>query len=284
MEAKANSGKRKAALIGFGVLTATLLTYFGIRYWKKNKKSNESGIERPEVNEQTIFTTPPKPSSTAPKNTFTNAPKKPQPKSGKDSTKASSQPMPPAPSSNPTSTKNTSANPTQAKRPTNEPPLFEAEQMSKALREAIVKRDFVKTYVLLKKIRNGSDYTYLSEEFKKESVLGVRRTLVSALLFVFTGEAQRQILFNIFKKIGLNYENNKWVLSGMPSPSKAPNHLITLSPTQVWQNRTLSVDVPAKMVLGTFVCERKGYTIFENQRQFFLVKSSSVTNYLPNTH
>jgi hypothetical protein len=280
METKTNSRKRKTALIGLGVLTATLLTFFGIQYWKKNKKKTEPDGESPDINAQTIFTTNASPPSTAPK----TAPKKSNPKSGQHSGKATTPSTPPPSGSNPTTVKNTASNATQTKRPMSEPPLFEAVQLSKALREAIEKKDFVKTYVLLKKIRNSSDYSYLSGEFKKVSVLGVRRTLVSALLLVFTSEVQRQLLFNAFKKMGLRYENNKWVLSGMPfisqDPSQAPYQLITLSPTQVWQSRTLSVDVPAKMVLGTFVCERKGYTIFENQRQYFLVKSSTVTNYL----
>jgi hypothetical protein len=247
------SKKGKYILIGLGVLATSLLTFFGIQYWKKNKKTSTTNTNTPDFETpKNSFTKkePQKPKTSAPK-------KKPVEHKTKFDPKIKTEPK------------------TEPKTESPEPPLFQAEQLSEELRDSILKKDFVKTFVLLKKIRNTNDYKYLSPEFNKYSIAGVRRTLVNALLYVFKLESQRKLLFLTFKRIGLKYQNNQWTLGDLNGSVQ----LITNQATKVWKNPKEYVSVPVNMVLGREVCKRGTFTLFENQHQYYLVESTSIKNH-----
>ncbi|MBA2613353.1 MAG: hypothetical protein H0U95_15400 [Bacteroidetes bacterium] len=257
---KTPSKKGKFILIGLGVLATSLLTFFGIQYWKKNKKTSSTNTDTPDFDTpKSSFTKkePQKPKTSAPK-------KKHVEHNAKIDPTAKTQPK-----------TEPQAAPHKDKTESPDPPLFQAEQLSEELRDAIVKKDFVKTFVLLKKIRNTNDYKYLSPEFIKYSITGVRRTLVNALLYVFKLESQRKLLFLTFKRIGLKYQNNQWTLGDLDGSIK----LITNQATKVWKNPKEYVSVPVNMVLGREVCKRGAFTLFENQHQYYLVESTSIKNH-----
>lgn len=140
---------------------------------------------------------------------------------------------------------------------------------------AATKKDFTKVIALLKTMRNTSDYQSVSEVFKNYRINGVRQTLVNGLLNSFGDEKQKQGIRLAFSNMGLKYDGSKWSLSGFGS-SKL---LLTNRATKVWKNPKTSVPVPANMVLGKEITRRGDYTLFENDRQLFLVQSQHVKHY-----
>ena len=253
--------KRKYIFLGLGILATSLLSYFGIQYWRKNKKEDTKDTRVPDFE--------------APKTTFTKkethttkSPLKKKPTDTKTKTEQKNKQEPKA-ETNTHSATNT-APPTPE-----EPALFQAEKLTEDLRNSILKKDFVKTFLLLKKIRNINDYKYLAEEFNKQSIFGVRRTLVNALLYVFKIDSQRKLLFNSFKSMGLKYQNNKWTLGNLDGTIR----LITNQATKVWKTPNEYVNVPINMVLGREVCKRGAFTLFENQQHYYLVESTSIKKY-----
>ncbi|MGZ4036870.1 MAG: hypothetical protein ACXVPQ_03525, partial [Bacteroidia bacterium] len=69
-------------------------------------------------------------------------------------------------------------------------------------------------------------------------------------------------------------DGKKWSLSGIEKPT-----LITIQGTKVWKDPQHSVAVPLNMVLGKEVAKRGHFTLFENDRQYFLVESKHVKPY-----
>jgi hypothetical protein len=113
---------------------------------------------------------------------------------------------------------------------------------------------------LLKNIRNTDDYQQVSASFMLHRLGGVRQTLVNGLLSSFSAESQKQKI-----------HDNKWSLSGFDGKP-----VVTLEPATVWVNATESIQVPAMMVLGNEVTKRLDYTLFENNKKYFLVKTQSI--------
>ena len=72
-------------------------------------------------------------------------------------------------------------------------------------------------------------------------------------------------------RIGLQFDGNKWSLSGFDGKS-----IVTIEAATVWINAAEGVKVPAKMVLGNEVTRRLDYTLFENKGKYFLVDTKSV--------
>ena len=71
---------------------------------------------------------------------------------------------------------------------------------------------------------------------------------------------QKQKIKFEFLRIGLQFDGNKWSLSGIDGLP-----IVTTVATTVWVNARESVKVPARMVLGKQVSKRLDYTIFENK-------------------
>lgn len=143
--------------------------------------------------------------------------------------------------------------------------------IGKELYNAAVAKDLNKTITQLKKLKTVEDYSAANEQFKQGRINGVRQTIVNGLLNVFNTDSQKQKIKFEFLRIGLQFDGNKWSLSGFDGLS-----IVTIIPTIVWINATDSVKVPARMVLGNEVSKRLDYTLFENAGKYFLVQTKTV--------
>jgi hypothetical protein len=143
--------------------------------------------------------------------------------------------------------------------------------LGKDLYNATVAKNYTKALSLLKKMQTSEDYSSANETFKQDRINGVRQTIVNGLLSTFTTDTQKQQIKFEFLRIGLQFDGNKWSLSGFDGKS-----IVTVEDTTVWVNATEGVKVPARMVLGSEVTKRLDYTLFENNGKYFLVNSKSV--------
>lgn len=148
---------------------------------------------------------------------------------------------------------------------------IDAASLGKDLYTATSARNYTKVLALLRKMQTTEDYSTANETFKLNRINGVRQTIVNGLLNTFTTDIQKQAIKFEFLRIGLQFDGNKWSLSGFEGPS-----IVTIENTTVWINATDGVKVPAKMVLGNEVTKRLDYTLFENNGKYFLVNSKSV--------
>ena len=146
--------------------------------------------------------------------------------------------------------------------------------LAQKLYSAAMKADFKTAIALLKTIKSKDDYQEVSTQFKTFRVNSVRQTLVNGMLNVFNKEVQKQAIRFEFIRMGLQYDGNKWSLSGLGGLP-----IITNQETTVWVNATNGLKVKPKTVLGNEISKRLDYTLFENNGKYFLVRSSA-TNYL----
>lgn len=241
----ASSKKRTYVMLGLGILATTILTFFGIRYWKKNKQTQPANADSPDFKAENPYTAP--------------------------KVKPKSKPKAKAPTAqNATATKQAAP----ADKPkAEEPSLFEPEDLAAKIRSGIITNNFLKAYTNLKLIRNTADYSNVNKEFLKFKTGFTTQTIVNGLLSKFKLASQRQVLFSAFKRIGLKYSGNKWTLGDTETATPL---LITTQPTKVWKDPKTSVAVPVNMVLGREVCKRGAFTLFENQHRYYLVESTSI--------
>jgi hypothetical protein len=143
--------------------------------------------------------------------------------------------------------------------------------IAKELYKAVIGKDFNKAIAQLKNLKTVEDYSTANEAFKQNRINGVRQTIVNGVLSAFPTDSQKQKIKFEFLRMGLQFDGNKWSLSGFDGLS-----LVTAFPTQVWISATESVKVPARMVLGNEVSKRLDYTLFENKGKYFLVQSKTV--------
>jgi hypothetical protein len=143
--------------------------------------------------------------------------------------------------------------------------------LGKDLYNAAIAKDFNKVMSLLKIMNNTQDYSTANEVFKTYRINGVRQTIVNGLLSSFTKTDQKEKIKLEFLRMGLQFDGNKWSLSGFDGKP-----IVTNQSTTVWIKATDGVSVPARMVLGTEVSKRLGYTLFENNGKYFLVTTKSV--------
>lgn len=144
--------------------------------------------------------------------------------------------------------------------------------LSQKLYAAALKADFKTAIALLKTIKSKDDYQTVSTQFKTFRLNGVRQTLVNGMLNVFNKEVQKQAIRFEFIRMGLQYDGNKWSLSGLGGLP-----IITNQETTVWVNATNGLKVKPKTVLGNEISKRLDYTLFENNGKYFLVRSSATT-------
>jgi hypothetical protein len=145
------------------------------------------------------------------------------------------------------------------------------DDFGKLLYTAAATKNLNKAIELLKKLRSKEDYSNASDSFKNYRINGVRQTLVNGLLNSFSDEKQKQQIRLQFTRMGLQYDGNKWSLSGLDGVA-----LITTQPTMIWKDAQTGVQVPANMVLGNEVANRLSYTLFENGGQHYLVKTNAI--------
>jgi len=139
------------------------------------------------------------------------------------------------------------------------------------LYEAATKSDFKTALALLKTINSKDDYQQIGNEFKNYRINGVRQTLVNGMLNSFTTDEQKQAIRFEFIRMGLQYDGNKWSLSGLGGLP-----VITTQETTVWLNANSGVKVPGRMVLGNEVSRKLDYTLFENSGKYYLVQSKFI--------
>ncbi len=132
-------------------------------------------------------------------------------------------------------------------------------------------RDFATVMALLKKMNTTADYAAANSVFRTYRLDGVRQTIVNGLLRSFTSDDQQQQIKYEFLRIGLQFNGNRWSLSGLGGLP-----IITVRPATVWLNAERKVQVPARVVLGNEISKRLDYTLFENQGQYFLVPTYCV--------
>lgn len=142
-----------------------------------------------------------------------------------------------------------------------------AEQLYKGAQN----KSFSSVISLLKKINNKDQYQQVSNSFMQLRLKGVRQTLVNGMLSSFTDEGQKQHIRMEFIRMGLQYRNNKFSLSGFDGKP-----LVTKAAATVWTSPTESIQVPALMVIGNEVTTRLDYTLFENNGKYFLIKTEAV--------
>jgi hypothetical protein len=146
-----------------------------------------------------------------------------------------------------------------------------AKEVALSLFKAAASGNFKQVLFTLKGMKSQEDYTAVSEVFKNLRIAGVRKTLVNGLLDAFKDDNQKQQIRLEFTRMGLNYDGNKWSLSGLDGLT-----LITTEPAIVWENPNTGYKVPANMVLGKEITSREGFSVFENGSKRFLVQRKSV--------
>lgn len=296
-EDKKKSSNKKWIFLSLGLAAAGTLSYFGWQYFKTNKQSStgQDGNSTSDNNTDTTTTyTPPPPSNTS-STTPTNTSGFPLKKGSKgEKVKALQQallnahgksilPKYGADSDFGTETLNaliklnlpqvideTTFNVLVKTTSTSIDPA----SLAKQLHDTTKTKNYASAIALLKTIKSTADYSAVSNAFKKFDVNGVSQTLVNGMLNTFTNEAQKQEIRMAFVAMGLKYDGDKWALAGIDG-----RMLITNTATIVWKDPNNSVAVPSKMVLGSFIAKRGDYIMFENEGQYFLVKSGHVHNY-----
>jgi len=305
---KKSSGK-KWLFIGLGVITTGVLSFFGYQYWKSNKKENEKpGGDAPDFKAEKPKTVPkkkppvkkpvpksaPKPSTNTSANTNTTFPdyfplrkgsqgervkilqgalirkygKTILPKGATgiyDSDLQAALKKQSLPESIDETTFNVLTHQTKV----------EPGMIARGLQVAIKAKSFTAALKILKAIKSPLDYTAVNKVFSTYLINGVRQTIVNAILGAFKDEKQKQEIRLALAAMGLKYDGKKWTLSGLDGKP----FLITTHTTKVWKDPRTSVVVPKNMVLGREIEQRKNFTLFENDKQFFLVESKHVNPY-----
>ena len=90
---------------------------------------------------------------------------------------------------------------------------FDPAAIAKGIYYALVSRDFNAAIILLKSIKNTTDYSLVNEQLKRYRIAGIRQTLVNGMLNTFTENSQKIKVQDTLKSIGLKYDGKKWTLS-----------------------------------------------------------------------
>ena len=143
--------------------------------------------------------------------------------------------------------------------------------LAEQLHKAAESKSFSSAISLLKKMSSKDQYQQVSNSFMQLRLNGVRQTLVNGMLSSFHDESQKNQIRMEFIRMGLQYRNNKFSLSGFDGKP-----LVTKVAATVWVSPTESVQVPAQMVIGNEVTTRLDYTLFENNSKYYLIKTETV--------
>lgn len=288
------SSKKKWLFIGLGVAATGALSYFGWQYWKKKKEERtDAETDSPDfpAEKTSAYSPKPKPKTAAPPPRNDEFPLKKLSKGervkvlqhylisklGKDSLGKSG-------ADGDFGSKTEAALKKAGLATVIDETTFnvltkvsspDPKQTATQLYSAATRKDFNTVISLLKTMRNTSDYKAVSDAFSSYRINGVRQTLVNGLLNSFSDEKQKQSIRLAFSTMGLKYDGSKWSLSGLDEK----NILISIRATRVWKTPRESVSVPANMVLGKEITRRGKFTLFENDRQLFLIPSADTSYY-----
>ncbi len=259
-----SSKKRTYLLVGLGLLATTILTFFGISYWKKHKQTQPVDTDSPDFNAENPYhpNTVKVKKKTSTQTANTHKKEQATPANEQDSTKSYiSQIVSPIKNFRKTVKDSIKSKLTPA-------------MLAKGLQMAYLNIDFTRAYKYLKYIHTVQEYITVNKFFVFSLTGRVRKTIVTGLLDTFKTENQRHLLFTEFKRIGLKQKGNQWTLGDLEGVPQ--QLLITARATKVWKNPRTSVPVPANMVLGREVCKRGAFKLFENKHHYFLVESTTV--------
>lgn len=152
----------------------------------------------------------------------------------------------------------------------------DAADLASKLYQAATDKNYANAIDSLKQIRNTTDYSSVSEKFKEYRIDGgVRKTLVTGMLDTFTTSTQQEGIRLQFLRMGLKYDGTKWSLSGIPTARL----IITTQATEVIDPKhQVKVKVPANMVLGYFLKEKNGLTLFRSltKNKKLIVQTSTI--------
>ncbi len=154
--------------------------------------------------------------------------------------------------------------------------------LAKDLYNAAENNNYSSALSNLKKLRNTDDYSEVSTKFKEYRIDGgVRKTLVTGMLDTFKTTSQQDAIRMEFLRMGLKYDGSKWSIPSSVSFFSGVNNqlLITTVPTEVIDlKHQVKVKVPEKMVIGYFLKEKNGLTLFKtlNKNKKLIVKTKTV--------
>jgi hypothetical protein len=150
----------------------------------------------------------------------------------------------------------------------------DAGSVALSLYKAVLAKDYSSALSSIRKIKNVSDYSSVSEKFKTYYIGGVRYTVVNAVLTKFTDASQKETFRKEFLRIGLKYDGSKWALAGLDGMP----YVITVHPTTVWAYPNQRIQVDVNVVLGFPIESKNGYTLFltPDRKHKLLVKTNSV--------
>lgn len=136
---------------------------------------------------------------------------------------------------------------------------------------AVNLKDYSKAIAELKKLRNTNDYSEANEQFKNLNWLD-KKGIADKMLSVFSTTSQRDAINYELLRIGLKYNGSSWALAGIVKL------IITKEPTFVLDYPDKQIKVANKIILGSFIEERNGYTLFAtlNGKHKLLVKTESI--------
>ena len=150
-------------------------------------------------------------------------------------------------------------------------------KMAEDLFRGATSKDFNKVINTLKQMKSVNDYQMVNDIFKTQYYFGlVRKTLVTGLLDSFASEEQKKQIRLQFARMGLKYDGQAWSLSGTPLNEKL---LITKENCIVYDQNRKPIHLSVNTILGRFIEEKQGFSLFENNGQNFLVSSLSVNFY-----
>lgn len=282
--------KKKALMIGFGVAALGAITYFGWQYWQKRKAQSEQTLPDPLPD---VPVTPTKKKTSKPATSRNDSfplkkgskgenvkalqqalidkyGKSILPKYGADGDFGSEMVAALKKAGLPEQVTESTFNVITSAS------ALDPKKAAMDLYKAASSKDFAKAIDALKQLKNVNDYKAVSPHFLNYRIGGnVRQTIVTGLTNTFSKPEQKDQLRMEFLRMGLNYDGNKWSLSGIDSPA-----IITTIPTLVWKDKQTSIQVPASMVLGREISRKAGYVLFENSGQHFLVTASAIRPFL----
>lgn len=146
------------------------------------------------------------------------------------------------------------------------------------IRLTLLAKNFTALIAIIKTIRNVSDYTVVNTEFKKFTPYPFDPVpLVRAAIGTFTEADKKDQMRLQFLRIGLKFDGKAWSLSGTDDKL-----IITTHPTEIIDfKHNVKVKVPKEMILGYFLREKQGFTLFRSieANKKLVVKSNTIKFY-----
>ena len=89
---------------------------------------------------------------------------------------------------------------------------FNPAAIARGIYFSLIAKNFNSAFILLKSIKNKTNYSLVNEQFKNYKIGGVSQSLVNGLLKTFTASSQKTKIQDTLKSIGLKYDGKKWTI------------------------------------------------------------------------